>query len=114
MSKVYARIQYAQSLTVEMKPRNDSYASDSQYVRLEDRRRFSGLVQVYVGAFAISGYATAHYRNRYKPFNPLLGETYECLREDKGFRYISEQVGGLNLLSHSSADQVRLVLLCSD
>uniref|UniRef100_A0A8C7UKY8 Oxysterol-binding protein n=1 Tax=Oncorhynchus mykiss TaxID=8022 RepID=A0A8C7UKY8_ONCMY len=47
---------------------------------------------VYVGAFAISGYATAHYRNRYKPFNPLLGETYECLREDKGFRYISEQV----------------------
>jgi hypothetical protein len=58
-------------------------------------------VQVYVGAFAISGYATAHYRNRYKPFNPLLGETYECLREDKGFRYISEQVGGLNLLSHS-------------
>uniref|UniRef100_A0A8C7UKY1 Oxysterol-binding protein n=1 Tax=Oncorhynchus mykiss TaxID=8022 RepID=A0A8C7UKY1_ONCMY len=47
---------------------------------------------VYIGAFAISGYATAHYRNRYKPFNPLLGETYECLREDKGFRYISEQV----------------------
>ncbi|CAB1312024.1 unnamed protein product, partial [Coregonus sp. 'balchen'] len=47
---------------------------------------------VYIGAFAISGYATAHYRNRYKPFNPLLGESYECLREDKGFRYISEQV----------------------
>uniref|UniRef100_A0A3P8ZQY9 Oxysterol-binding protein n=1 Tax=Esox lucius TaxID=8010 RepID=A0A3P8ZQY9_ESOLU len=47
---------------------------------------------VYIGAFAISGYATAHYRNRYKPFNPLLGETYECHREDKGFRFISEQV----------------------
>uniref|UniRef100_A0A8C1QK14 Oxysterol-binding protein n=1 Tax=Cyprinus carpio TaxID=7962 RepID=A0A8C1QK14_CYPCA len=32
------------------------------------------------------------YRNRYKPFNPVLGETFECIREDRGFRYISEQV----------------------
>ncbi|XP_048870135.1 oxysterol-binding protein-related protein 7 [Brienomyrus brachyistius] len=47
---------------------------------------------VYIAAFAISGYATARYRNRYKPFNPILGETYECEREDKGFRYVSEQV----------------------
>uniref|UniRef100_A0AAZ3R8B4 Oxysterol-binding protein n=1 Tax=Oncorhynchus tshawytscha TaxID=74940 RepID=A0AAZ3R8B4_ONCTS len=27
-----------------------------------------------------------------KPFNPLLGETYELVREDLGFRLISEQV----------------------
>jgi hypothetical protein len=27
-----------------------------------------------------------------KPFNPLLGETYENIREDKGFRFISEKV----------------------
>ncbi|KAK7122554.1 hypothetical protein R3I94_019608 [Phoxinus phoxinus] len=47
---------------------------------------------VYVAAFAISGYATAQFRNRYKPFNPVLGETFECIREDRGFRYISEQV----------------------
>lgn len=47
---------------------------------------------VYVAAFAISGYAIATYRNRYKPFNPVLGETFECLREDRGFRFISEQV----------------------
>ncbi|XP_017551414.1 oxysterol-binding protein-related protein 7 isoform X1 [Pygocentrus nattereri] len=47
---------------------------------------------VYIAAFAISGYATAQYRNRYKPFNPVLGETFECVREDRGFRYISEQV----------------------
>ncbi|KAG5855109.1 oxysterol-binding protein-related protein 7 isoform X3 [Anguilla rostrata] len=47
---------------------------------------------VYIAAFAISGYATARYRNRYKPFNPILGETFECIREDMGFRYISEQV----------------------
>uniref|UniRef100_A0A4W5PYA4 Oxysterol-binding protein n=1 Tax=Hucho hucho TaxID=62062 RepID=A0A4W5PYA4_9TELE len=59
---------------------------------------------VYIGAFAISGYATAHYRNRYKPFNPLLGETYECLREDKGFRYISEQVSHHPPISACHAD----------
>uniref|UniRef100_A0A672RSM0 Oxysterol-binding protein n=1 Tax=Sinocyclocheilus grahami TaxID=75366 RepID=A0A672RSM0_SINGR len=47
---------------------------------------------VYIAAFAISGYATAQYRNRYKPFNPVLGETFECIREDRGFHYISEQV----------------------
>uniref|UniRef100_A0A665W0T6 Oxysterol-binding protein n=1 Tax=Echeneis naucrates TaxID=173247 RepID=A0A665W0T6_ECHNA len=47
---------------------------------------------VYIAAFAISGYSTATFRNRYKPFNPVLGETYECVREDRGFRFISEQV----------------------
>ncbi|CAG5903578.1 unnamed protein product, partial [Menidia menidia] len=47
---------------------------------------------VYVAAFAISGYATATFRNRYKPFNPVLGETYECIREDRGFHFVSEQV----------------------
>ncbi|PWA21467.1 hypothetical protein CCH79_00003333 [Gambusia affinis] len=47
---------------------------------------------VYVAAFAISGYSTATFRNRYKPFNPVLGETFECIRDDRGFRFISEQV----------------------
>ncbi|XP_029978544.1 oxysterol-binding protein-related protein 7 isoform X1 [Sphaeramia orbicularis] len=47
---------------------------------------------VYIAAFAISGYSTATFRNRYKPFNPVLGETFECIREDRGFQFISEQV----------------------
>ncbi|XP_060951106.1 oxysterol-binding protein-related protein 7 [Limanda limanda] len=47
---------------------------------------------VYIAAFAISGYASATFRNHYKPFNPVLGETYECIREDRGFRSICEQV----------------------
>ncbi|XP_032890918.1 oxysterol-binding protein-related protein 7 isoform X2 [Amblyraja radiata] len=47
---------------------------------------------VYVAAFAVSAYASAFYRARSKPFNPVLGETYECAREDKGFRFIGEQV----------------------
>ncbi|KAJ7992193.1 hypothetical protein DPEC_G00275990 [Dallia pectoralis] len=47
---------------------------------------------LYVGVFSISGYAWATWRNRYKPFNPVLGETYESVREDRGFRYVAEQV----------------------
>ncbi|XP_030264193.1 oxysterol-binding protein-related protein 7-like isoform X1 [Sparus aurata] len=47
---------------------------------------------VYVAVFSISGYAWASWRYRYKPFNPVLGETYETRREDRGFKYVSEQV----------------------
>lgn len=45
-----------------------------------------------MAAFSISGYAWATWRYRYKPFNPVLGETYENHREDRGFYYVSEQV----------------------
>lgn len=50
------------------------------------------LWQVLVAAFAVSGYSSTYYRAGSKPFNPLLGETYECIREDKGFCFFSEQV----------------------
>ncbi|CAI5790185.1 Oxysterol-binding protein [Podarcis lilfordi] len=45
-----------------------------------------------MAAFAVSAYASTYYRAGSKPFNPVLGETYECIRPDKGFRFISEQV----------------------
>ncbi|EDW16470.1 oxysterol-binding protein 1 [Drosophila mojavensis] len=46
----------------------------------------------YLAAFAVSTYATTAVRTG-KPFNPLLGETYECDRmDDLGFRYLAEQV----------------------
>ncbi|XP_011144778.1 oxysterol-binding protein 1 isoform X4 [Harpegnathos saltator] len=46
----------------------------------------------YVAAFTISSYSTTAARTG-KPFNPLLGETYECDRtDDLGWRAISEQV----------------------
>ncbi|XP_014671474.1 PREDICTED: oxysterol-binding protein-related protein 6-like [Priapulus caudatus] len=72
-----------------------------RYVALHGRSPPGGAVQtpdpydrmVLVAAFAVSGYAATYYRAGSKPFNPLLGETYECLREDRGFRYIAEQVG---------------------
>ncbi|XP_018596228.1 oxysterol-binding protein-related protein 3 isoform X1 [Scleropages formosus] len=47
---------------------------------------------VYIATFAVSGYASSYCRAGGKPFNPVLGETYECDRPDKGFRFIAEQV----------------------
>uniref|UniRef100_A0AAZ3P3Q9 Oxysterol-binding protein n=1 Tax=Oncorhynchus tshawytscha TaxID=74940 RepID=A0AAZ3P3Q9_ONCTS len=47
---------------------------------------------VYVATFAVSAYASSYHRAGSKPFNPILGETYECDRPDKGFRFIAEQV----------------------
>ena len=44
-----------------------------------------------VAAFAASEYASTIDRVA-KPFNPLLHETYEYCRPDKGFRFIVEQV----------------------
>jgi len=46
----------------------------------------------YVAAFTVSSYATTAVRTG-KPFNPLLGETYECDRmDDLGWRCLNEQV----------------------
>ena len=49
---------------------------------------------LYVTAFAISSLSNARVKDRAirKPFNPMLGETYELIREDKGFRFISEKI----------------------
>uniref|UniRef100_A0A672GTK2 Oxysterol-binding protein n=1 Tax=Salarias fasciatus TaxID=181472 RepID=A0A672GTK2_SALFA len=44
-----------------------------------------------VAAFAVSAVASQWERTG-KPFNPLLGETYELIREEQGFRLVSEQV----------------------
>ncbi|XP_008316977.1 oxysterol-binding protein-related protein 2-like [Cynoglossus semilaevis] len=44
-----------------------------------------------VAAFAVSAVASQWDRTG-KPFNPLLGETYELIREEQGFRWVSEQV----------------------
>ena len=50
----------------------------------------------YVAAFASSSYASTVYRTG-KPFNPLLGETYECDRRcEMGWRSLTEQVSIYN------------------
>ncbi|KAJ4295435.1 Oxysterol-binding protein 3 [Kalmusia sp. IMI 367209] len=49
---------------------------------------------VYMAAFAISAFSNTRVKERAnrKPFNPMLGETFELVREDKGFRFVAEKV----------------------
>ncbi|XP_028766107.1 oxysterol-binding protein-related protein 1C-like isoform X2 [Neltuma alba] len=70
---------------------------DLEYSYLLDRafewgQKGNSLMRVLdVAAFAVSGYSSTLGRSC-KPFNPLLGETYEADFPDKGFRFISEKV----------------------
>ncbi|XP_068191026.1 oxysterol-binding protein 2 [Antennarius striatus] len=68
---------------------------DLEYSELLDRaaRCDSSLEQMcLVAAFSVSSYSTTVHRTA-KPFNPLLGETYELDRlEEYGYRSISEQI----------------------
>lgn len=50
-----------------------------------------------MAAFAVSGYANTNGRSC-KPFNPLLGETYEADYPDKGIRFISEKVQSCTII----------------
>lgn len=68
---------------------------DLEYHELLDRaaKCESSLEQLcYVAAFTVSSYSTTVFRTS-KPFNPLLGETYELDRlEESGYRSLCEQV----------------------
>nr|XP_010916543.1 oxysterol-binding protein-related protein 1C isoform X4 [Elaeis guineensis] len=73
---------------------------DLEYSYLLDRayewgRKGNGLMRILnVAAFAVSGYSSTEGRHC-KPFNPLLGETYEAHYPDKGLRFFSEKVHGI-------------------
>ncbi|KAI9768844.1 MAG: hypothetical protein M1840_004658 [Geoglossum simile] len=49
---------------------------------------------LHIAAFAISTFSNSRVKERSlrKPFNPMLGETFELVREDRGFRFITEKV----------------------
>ncbi|KAM3730993.1 hypothetical protein ACB098_12G128700 [Castanea mollissima] len=70
---------------------------DLEYSYLIDRayewgKRGNSLMRILnVAAFAVSGYSSTEGR-MCKPFNPLLGETYEADYPDKGLRFFSEKV----------------------
>jgi hypothetical protein len=69
-------------------------AEDMEYADLLDlavERKDSMERMLYVAAFAASEYASTIGRVA-KPFNPLLGETFEYARPDKGYRFFNEQV----------------------
>lgn len=71
-------------------------AEELEYSELLDKAAVMGgdLVEqmIYVTAFAVSGYASSIHRSERKPYNPVLGETFEYIRPDRGFRFISEKV----------------------
>uniref|UniRef100_A0A3B4AIT4 Oxysterol-binding protein n=1 Tax=Periophthalmus magnuspinnatus TaxID=409849 RepID=A0A3B4AIT4_9GOBI len=70
-------------------------SEDLEYYELLDKaaKCHSSLEQMcYVAAFSVSSYSTTVHRTG-KPFNPLLGETYELdRRREYGYRSLCEQV----------------------
>lgn len=48
---------------------------------------------LYISTFAISTLSNSRVKERAvrKPFNPMLGETFELVREDRGFRFLAEK-----------------------
>uniref|UniRef100_A0A8C6LV79 Oxysterol-binding protein n=1 Tax=Nothobranchius furzeri TaxID=105023 RepID=A0A8C6LV79_NOTFU len=70
-------------------------SEDLEYYELLDKaaKCHSSLEQMcYVAAFTVSSYSTTVHRTG-KPFNPLLGETFELDRlKESGFRSLCEQV----------------------
>jgi hypothetical protein len=73
-------------------------AESMEYASLLDSAASSNATPVerlmYVAAFAISYFANSRVKERAirKPFNPMLGETFELVREDLGFRFVAEKV----------------------
>ena len=53
---------------------------------------------MYVAVFAVSGYSNTLYRES-KPFNPLLGETFEWQSADGDTRFLCEQVCSAHMIA---------------
>lgn len=66
-----------------------SYLLDRAYQHGKEGNSLERILNV--AAFAVSGYASSEGRHC-KPFNPLLGETYEADYPEKGVRFFSEKV----------------------
>ncbi|CAI4231470.1 unnamed protein product [Auanema sp. JU1783] len=89
LSKIPMPVNFSEPLSVLQR-----VTEDLEYAHLlEEAAQLDSLQQLcYVAAYAVSNYSTTGNRTN-KPFNPLLGETYECDRlDDLGWRSISEQV----------------------
>lgn len=82
---------------------NDCQKIDLEYFELLDKaaKCQSSLEQMcYVAAFSVSSYSTTVHRTG-KPFNPLLGETYELdRRREYGYRSLCEQVSCIQTEGH--------------
>ncbi|CAI5445493.1 unnamed protein product [Caenorhabditis angaria] len=89
LSKIPMPVNFSEPISVLQRVTEDLEYADM----LEKAAKLSSLEQMcYVAAYAASNYSTTCHRTN-KPFNPLLGETYECDRmEDLGWKSITEQV----------------------
>lgn len=78
-------------------------AEDLEYSFLLDQAApLTGLDRmVKVAAFALSCYAAEATRRGRKPFNPILGETFELIREDLGWKFMAEQVSNSIIVTFS-------------
>ena len=83
---------------------------DVEYAKLlDDAAKFEDSTEqlTYVTAFTISAFSTTVNRTT-KPFNPLLGETYECDRsEDLGWKSVAEQVYNSGFFFVNSGAKIR-------
>ncbi|XP_043289479.1 oxysterol-binding protein 1 isoform X2 [Venturia canescens] len=90
LSKIPMPVNFSEPLSMLQR-----LAEDYEYAEILDRAAecTDNYEQMaYVAAFTVSSYSTTASRTG-KPFNPLLGETYECDRtDDLGWRCVSEQV----------------------
>ncbi|EPY51026.1 sterol binding ankyrin repeat protein [Schizosaccharomyces cryophilus OY26] len=84
------------------------YAEDLEYSDLLDTANESNpeLKIFYVAAFAVSNFSNMRHKERSvrKVFSPLLGETYELVREDKNYRFLAEKVSHRPLVVACQAD----------
>ncbi|KAG4304118.1 hypothetical protein PORY_002482 [Pneumocystis oryctolagi] len=73
-------------------------AEDLEYSELLNeavsRPKKDGERILFIAAFAVSSFSSMRCKERLvrKPFSPLLGETFELVREDKGYRFLAEKV----------------------
>lgn len=85
-------------------------AEDLEYSELIDQAinkpKKDGERILYIAAFAISSFSNMRCKERSvrKPFSPLLGETFELVREDKGFRFLAEKVSHRPVVIASHAE----------
>lgn len=90
LSKIPMPVNFSEPLSMIQR-----LTEDFEYTELLDKAALcsdSCEQMAYVAAFTVSSYATTSIRTG-KPFNPLLGETFEMDRtDDKGWKMISEQV----------------------
>uniref|UniRef100_A0A0K0DF58 Oxysterol-binding protein n=1 Tax=Angiostrongylus cantonensis TaxID=6313 RepID=A0A0K0DF58_ANGCA len=91
LSKIPMPVNFSEPLSVLQRITEDlEYASLYFILSKKSQEPFEQMA--YVAAYAVSNYSTTGNRTN-KPFNPLLGETYECDRtSDLGWRSITEQV----------------------